>query len=518
MIRHSFQYRGVMFDVSRGKIPKIETVQTQLERLKDHGLNTVMLYIESVVKSKAFAPVYCGKTPITFSYLRQLNHFCAQQQIHLVPILQSFGHQEHLLAHPKFQKLAEMTYPKGKDGTNNFTPASPEVYDRLEQWFGEIMPLCNSPWLHVGCDEVSLLGKGRTGNLVKHKGYARVFADHILRLHGIAKKMKKPLMMWADMLIHYPEIADMLPKDIIMMNWGYEPRDSVFEEENLAFKAHSWLAKKGFTTWVAGGAGCNSGIFPNFERIEKNSRTWIEEAAQASSEGFLVTDWGDAGHKSTAGSVFLGFAYGLDAASKGWKPIKRFLPEFAEKYFSTSETRSAATEALSILGTAERKHFKKIGHFAGSKSVNYDSPLGAFLTDDFRTPVSWSHRMGALAEEDFESFKKEVERALKLLQFQPSNGRFGVRLLDEYQNIARRFLVALNRGELWYHWIWRSGSPYDTPENLRNRKRLELYLKTAEKDASWWESVWRKDNLETELPRFLKEMKAAQAIMRDIIP
>lgn len=252
--RHEFAYRGVMYDVSRGRIPKRQTIEEQLRRLKDHGLNVVMLYIESVVQTRIFAPAFCGRTPLTEDYIRRLDDFCRGHDIRLVPILQGFGHQEHLLALPAFRHLAEIDSP-AVVGSNNFTPTVPEVYERLEAWITEIHGWCDSPWLNVGCDELFRLGRGRTRAWVERKGLARVFADHILRLHGMARRLGKPLMMWADMLVQHPEVADMLPKDIVMVNWGYEPRTSVFEEEDHSFARHRWLARKGFPTWAAGNTG-----------------------------------------------------------------------------------------------------------------------------------------------------------------------------------------------------------------------------------------------------------------------
>ena len=62
------------------------------------------------------------------------------------------------------------------------------------------------------------------------------YVRHIRRIHDILKnKYNKRMMMWGDIILQHPDKLDQIPKDTVMLTWGYGARDS-FEHQIIPFK------------------------------------------------------------------------------------------------------------------------------------------------------------------------------------------------------------------------------------------------------------------------------------------
>ena len=80
------------------------------------------------------------------------------------------------------------------------------------------------PFFNVYCDETWGLGSGPAKELVKQLGVGGVYTRHVRRVHDLlAEKYKKRMMMWADIALKHPDHLAEIPKDTIMLTWGYEP-------------------------------------------------------------------------------------------------------------------------------------------------------------------------------------------------------------------------------------------------------------------------------------------------------
>lgn len=86
-----------------------------------------------------------------------------------------------------------------------------------------------------------------------------------------------------------PEISDLLPKDIIMLEWGhtkYHPFDShckIFKENGYEF-----LVCPGTTSWGA--------VTGRTDNMLLNIYNAAKAAIKYSAKGLLNTEWGNAGH------------------------------------------------------------------------------------------------------------------------------------------------------------------------------------------------------------------------------
>ncbi|HEX6883603.1 MAG TPA: glycoside hydrolase family 20 zincin-like fold domain-containing protein, partial [Planctomycetota bacterium] len=107
----AFERRGVMLDVSRDRVPRMDYLFQLVERLAEWKLNELQLYFEHAFAYAGHERVWRGVDPFTPDEIRALDAHCRLHGIELVPNQQSFGHLHHWLKHPEYRHLAEV--PEG---------------------------------------------------------------------------------------------------------------------------------------------------------------------------------------------------------------------------------------------------------------------------------------------------------------------------------------------------------------------------------------------------------------------
>ena len=187
-------------------------------------------------------------------------------------------------------------------------PCSDEVKSTLFAWLDEILPFTNSPFVHVGCDEVWSFGKGLSAETINKKGPERVFANYLIAFNEFLKTRGKKLVFWADLIIDYPQTLELIPEDIIIANWGYGTYNETFEHENHHFAAQSHLASRGHQQWVCGNNMAEYICTP-FQRLEENTGIWIDLTDRYGAEAFIITDWGSYDNVNSYSLSLLGDMY-----------------------------------------------------------------------------------------------------------------------------------------------------------------------------------------------------------------
>ena len=106
-----FPRRGVMLDISRGRVPKLETLLELVEHLADFKINELQLYTEHTFAYRKYKSVWQSWGALTGEEIRKLDARCRELGIDLVPNQNSFGHLRYFLEHPRLKKLAEVSGP-----------------------------------------------------------------------------------------------------------------------------------------------------------------------------------------------------------------------------------------------------------------------------------------------------------------------------------------------------------------------------------------------------------------------
>jgi hypothetical protein len=304
-----FPRRGVMLDISRDKVPTNATLKALIDLLAGWKINELQLYMEHTFAYREHREVWEHASPLDAGEIEDLDAYCRERGIELVPNQNSFGHMERWLRHPRYADLAEVPYTQaqrelGEDpGYRSLCPVDPRSIELIASLYRELLPCFTSGEINVGCDETLDLGKGRSADAVARLGAGRVYLDFLRQIHAQASRHGRTMLFWGDIILNHPELIRALPSDAIALNWGYEA-DHPFDEEGRKF-ADAGVAYRvcpGTSSWLSLGGRTDNAI--------ANLRSAAENGLRHGAGGYLVTDWGDFGHWQPLPVSYPGFAYG----------------------------------------------------------------------------------------------------------------------------------------------------------------------------------------------------------------
>jgi len=307
-----FERRGVMLDISRDKVPKMETLYALIDRLAGWKINEVQLYCEHTFAYQRHPAVWANASPMTGEQILQLDRFCRERYIDLVPNQNSFGHMHRWLIHDRYRSLAEV--PEGFDWPLFLTPRpfslaaiNPGSLELIAGLYDELLPHFSSPYFNVGCDETADLGLGCSRAAVEAQGRGRVYLDFLKQIAGLVRSHGRTMMFWGDIIMEHPELVPELPKDSIALEWGYEA-DHPFDRDGACF------AQAGIKFYVCPGTSSWISLVGRTDNALGNLRNAAINGRKHGAMGYLITDWGDLGHWQPLPVSYLGFAYGAGVA------------------------------------------------------------------------------------------------------------------------------------------------------------------------------------------------------------
>ena len=304
-----FPARGVMLDISRDKVPTLQTLFDLVDLLASWKINQVQLYMEHTFAYANHPEAGAMASPLTAEDILRLDAHCRQRHVQLVPNQNSFGHMERWLTLERYAHLAEA--PEGADtpwnyrwpGPFSLCPTDPQSLELLRSLYAELLPNFRSRLFNVGCDETFDVGQGRSKLAVEKKGKTRVYLDFLLQIHKLVQDSGHTMMFWGDIIMHQPELIPELPKDIIALEWGYEANHP-FDKDGEHF------ARAGVPFYVCPGTSSWCSIAGRTDNCLENLRNAAENGKKHGAIGYLNTDWGDKGHLQYLPISYLGFAAG----------------------------------------------------------------------------------------------------------------------------------------------------------------------------------------------------------------
>lgn len=299
----SIKNRGYMLDVSRGKLPKLEYLKNLVDTMADLKYNQLQLYMDSFVYDYKNFPEYVKDTdPITRKEIMELDEYCKERFINLVPNQNGFGHMEHWIAKKELSHLAIT----GKKGTkfstlNPLLDESLELVDRIYDGFADSF---SSKYMNIGMDEPAELGLNETEEICKKYGVGKVYTDYLKKICQLcSNKYNKIPMFWDDIVFKHEEQIENLPKDAVVMHWGYET-------EHHYDRNCRKLSEKGLRFYVCPGTS----MWGSYTGRTNNCIVNMSKAAECGNyygaEGFLLTEWGDNGHPQFPSTALFPLTYG----------------------------------------------------------------------------------------------------------------------------------------------------------------------------------------------------------------
>jgi len=304
-----FPSRGVLLDVSRDKVPKMETLYNLVDLLSELKINQLQLYTEHAFAYREHREVWKNASPMTGEQILALDAYCRDRFVDLVPNQNSFGHMGRWFAHKRYLRMAEVPGEheeiKARGGGGHFSlcPVDPESIKFVAGLFDELLPHFSSRYFNVCCDETSDLGRGRSKAACEERGVGRVYLEFLLKIHEQVKKHGRTMMVWGDIVNKHPELIGELPKDVISLDWSYEKDDS-FDKNCERYAA------SGLSFYVCPGTSSWNSIAGRTDNALGNLWNAAENGLRHGAIGYLICDWGDNGHWQPLLVSYPSYAYG----------------------------------------------------------------------------------------------------------------------------------------------------------------------------------------------------------------
>ena len=303
--------RAKIVKVERNKIPTMKTMKEMVRSLAALRYNSLQLYMEHTYAFSAHERVWAGYSPFTSEEIMELDSFCNEHFIELVPNLNSFGHLERWLRHAEYRDLAECNppyiYPPTGTPMQGVLHPGRKALEFIDSLYREFLPNFTSRKLNIGCDETVELGKGKSAILCKKKGVTQVYVDFLSQLTEKAAEAGFRIEFWGDIILKQPEFIAKLPKGVTALAWGYE-YNHPFKEQSEHFRAAGveYLVCPGTSTWQT--------ILGRTTNMIECIRNAMFYGSKNGARGLLMTDWGDCGHHQYYPVSWPGMAMGGGAS------------------------------------------------------------------------------------------------------------------------------------------------------------------------------------------------------------
>lgn len=305
----AFLHRGYYLDQTRGRVLKLESLKRIVDLLARYKINEFQLYIEHTYLFRGFSEMWRDETPLTAQEILELDRYCRERYIELIPSLSSFGHLYDLLSTKSCGDLCELAgsdkqpfsyLDRMQHHTINVSDerALPLIKERILEY----MALFSSNKFNICADETFDLGKGRSKALADQKGVHRIYIDFVKDLCEFLVENGKTPMFWGDIICAEPELIQELPKETICLTWGYEPDQSEDDCRKMAQAGAVQYCCPGVRGW--------NHFMNQLKSSYLNITRMCSYAEKYGAIGILNTDWGDFGHINHPEHSIPGMIYG----------------------------------------------------------------------------------------------------------------------------------------------------------------------------------------------------------------
>ena len=297
------KFRGYYHDVTRGKIPKVETLKKLIDILALTKHNVFQIYVEHVYDFPQYEGIKEKTGYYTADEIIAIRDYCEENFIDFQPSLSCFGHLYELLELDRYKHLRchreELSHenPWGeRGGHHTLDPRNPESLELIKALISQYAPLFKSEWFNICCDETFDLKS------LEDEGYdyVELYVDFVTKISDYVKSLGKRVMMWGDVARHHPEALDKLPKDIMFIKWNYNQGAEEYLFERFNNRLH-----------IVAPCACSQGRLcdamhysvPIIKRI-------VGFGEKYGSQGMLNTNWGDWGNPASIDNSLFGVVFG----------------------------------------------------------------------------------------------------------------------------------------------------------------------------------------------------------------
>lgn len=346
----AFDVRAVYVD-HRTQVQTLPALKELAKKAADGGMNAIVMEWEATFPFEENATLK-NKYAFRKDEVEDYVSYCTSIGIDVIPLQNCFGHCEYILRHDRYAPLRE--------DKSDFSQVCPLKADEVEtvfrSIFAEVAAMHPSEYIHIGCDETRLLGHCKhCAAFVEEHGKSALFVEYVKRMCALVKELGKTPVIWADILLQYPEAASELPQDVIVVDWNYGWKANHFGSVDN-------LLEKGFTMWGASSlrSSPDNVYLTQWDKHLANLRHYIPFCREKGFAGIIQTSWSTSGqygyvrdHNSVVDIQPIREVYPAQAFDMLWQAFfeavasvsplpEEFVPEYLGKHFGLDSLKASA--------------------------------------------------------------------------------------------------------------------------------------------------------------------------------
>ena len=304
-----FTTDGVMVDMSRNGVMRVESIKTLLRKMAVMGLTTLMLYTEDTYElpDEPFFGYLRGR--YSDAEIKECDDYAFALGIEMIPCIQTLGHLE--------QFIKWVYYSHGLHDTKEVLLVdSPATYEFIEKMIRAASAPYRSKRIHIGMDEAHGLGRGRYLDKFGQADLFEVMNRHLRRVLEIAGRYGLQPMIWSDMYFRigsathdYYDLNAVMPEharaaypsDVALVYWDYYNDDPDLYRGLI--RRHLDLSPN---VIFAGGLWTWMGFGINYGKVFKTSNTALDVCKELGLREVIATIWSDDGAENDHFAALLG--------------------------------------------------------------------------------------------------------------------------------------------------------------------------------------------------------------------
>jgi len=283
--KQDFSVKGFHLDL-RSEVMTMPALKAFAKELKELNINTLVMEWEATFPYEKNATI-TNKYSYKPQEIKDFIQYCTSLGIDVIPIHHCFGHVEWILRHDRYRYLSE-----DKKEVSQVCPVKiDEAKAVFRSLFKEMAAYHPSKYFHIGGDETYLLGScDKCREKVQKEGKSKLFVDYIKAMCEIVTEMGKTPVLWADVILKYPEAIKEMPKNVIYVDWNYGWKTNYFGDMQK-------LVDEGVTFWGAPSlrSSPDNIYLTSWMTHFNNQRDFIPFARKSGYRGLIMTSWSTSG-------------------------------------------------------------------------------------------------------------------------------------------------------------------------------------------------------------------------------
>ncbi|MEZ5071331.1 MAG: family 20 glycosylhydrolase [Bacteroidales bacterium] len=321
-----FAIRGFHIDL-RVQVMTVQALKDFARELADFGMNTLVMEWEASYPYDRHATI-SNPHAYTRDEVRDFVAYCDSLGIEVIPLQQCFGHVEYILQHGRYNHLKE-----SRTDLSQVCPLKVEENRALfTALFEDMASLHPSKYIHIGGDETRLLGHcDQCAAVAAAEGTGKLFADYLVMICDVVTRLGKIPVLWADIVLEYPEVVDRLPRETVYVDWNYGWAINRFGNVDQ-------LVSKGLNFWGSPAIRSHPDNWytTDWQKHFNNQRDFIPYARQTGYQGVVMTSW------STSGVY--GYTWETDYEAIRIHPMRNVYPLSGFRILVASYAQAVAQE------------------------------------------------------------------------------------------------------------------------------------------------------------------------------